>query len=600
MTADEHGLSRAPQAPPPRREWRLPAEPDNVPRARRAVREFAVSHGAMDPAVGNLSLAVTEAVTNAVLHAYIGCDAGEVLVVAQASADEVVICVLDDGRGMQPRPDSPGLGMGLPMIGQLTTSVDIRERPGGGTEVRMRFHAPGVRGPVATAAEADPRMQLLVEVARLAQAGGWPQQGVGRLVHLLVPALADACAIVRVTPAGLERLAEVGPAAPPLDGLPLDTGVALVDVPAPAADGLAWWVVIPLHENDRALGLLLLGLTAERGRPDAQDLVFLETLGERAARGLAANAEHAAPRRRLDGILDALAEAVTVNDADGRTVWANEAAARLLGADTIEDVLSAAPGQLAALFLMTLEDGRPVGLDDLPGRRLLAGLDAPPLLTRSVLRATGQERWLVTKASLLEEAGERLAVNIIEDVTAAKRDELRTRFLAHAGEVLGASLDPERTLRDLAALIVPGLADWCAIDLLSEDGALQRVAVEHADPERVAFAAEIDRLYPSAPGEVMQSLLAGGPPVVLAEITDELLRSRARDPQHLELLRGLGVRSALVVPLVAGEAVIGLLTLLTAESGRTFSESDVAFGADVGRRAGTAVENARRYAERPS
>ena len=563
------------------------------------MKEFAVAHGADDRTIGNLTLAVTEAVTNAVLHAYVGLDTGEVLMTGQAAPDELVICVLDAGRGMQPRPDSPGLGMGLPMIGQLTTSVDIRERPGGGTEVRMHFAAPGVRGPAPPVAEPDPRMQLLVEVARLTQATGWPQGGPDRLAALLVPALADACAIDRLSASGLERLAGAGAVPPALDALPTVMGVALVDVVPRPDHGPAWWVLIPLHEDGRPLGLLQLGVDAARGRPDAQDLIFLEALGERAARGLARGGTREAPRRRVEGILDALADAVTVSDAAGRTVWANEAAARLLGAESIDEVLSAPPGELASRFSMTLEDGRPVSVDDLPGRRLLAGLDAPPLLTRSILRATGQERWLLTKASPLDDGGELLAVNIIEDVTTARREALRTRFLAHAGEVLGASLDPERTLSDVAALIVPGLADWCAVDLLGEDGRLQRVTVAHADPERVAFAAEIDRLYPSEPGAEMLKMLAGGPPVLIAEVTDEMLRARASDERHLELMRRIGLRSALSAPLVAGDRVIGALSLLTAESGRVFSEEDAAFVAEIGRRAGTAVENARRYARRP-
>jgi PAS domain S-box-containing protein len=416
-------------------------------------------------------------------------------------------------------------------------------------------------------------------------------------VQLLVPALADACALDRVRGGALERLADAGAPPPPLDAVPAATGVALLDVTPPPASGPAWWAVIPLHDGGRPLGVLRLGLDAERGRPDAQDLVFLETLGARTAQGLAGG-DVVRPSVSALGILDALAEAVTVNDADGRTVWANEAAARLLGAASIDEVVAARPGELAERFSMTLADGRPVGVDDLPGRRLLAGLDAPPLLTRSVLRATGRERWLLTKASPFEDGGERFAVNIIEDVTEATRAELRTRFLADAGAVLGASLDPEQTLRDVAALMVPGLADWCAIDLVGEDGELGRVAVAHADPERVAQATELDRLYPSGPSEVKQALLAGGPPVLIPELTDEMLRSRASDERHLELLRGLGLRSVMVLPLVAGDAVIGTLTLLTADSGRTFTTDDVAFGTIVGRRAGTAVDNARRYARR--
>jgi hypothetical protein len=100
---------------------------------------------------------------------------------------------------------------------------------------------------------------------------------------------------------------------------------------------------------------------------------------------------------------------------------------------------------------------------DLPGDRVLAGEETASLLTRSVVRATGAERWLLTKATLLED-GEPFAVNIIEDITEAKNAELRRRLLAEAGELLGAPHD-DTTLPRLAALTVPALADWCAIDL---------------------------------------------------------------------------------------------------------------------------------------
>jgi PAS domain S-box-containing protein len=585
--------------PPAREEWRIPADPLRVPSIRRGVRRFAAALGAPEPSLANLSLAVTEAVTNAVLHAYVDLDPGEVTVLAQAAPDEVIVAVLDDGRGMQPRPDSPGLGMGLPMIGQLTTSVDIRERPAGGTEVRMRFAAPGVHGRAAPA-EPDARLQLLVEVARLAQSGGWPQEGVGRLVHLLVPSIADACALDRVHDWGLERLADAGAPAPALDAVPAEAGVQVVDVePEPGADDPAYWVVVPLRDDERAIGLLRLGLTAGRGRPETQELVFLETLGERAARGLARTqlvADLRRTRQRVERILGALAEAVTVNDRDGRTVFANAAAARLLGARSVEDVLAAEPGELAARFVMRHEDGREVGIEELPGRRLMAGLEAQPLLTHSVRRDTGEERWLLTKATLLDDDGERLAVNIIEDVTEAKRAERRSRFLAQAGDVLTRWDDPDRILAELATLLVPHFADYCAVDIVDERGELRRVAVAHADPGRVAFVQELERRYPAAPGEATRALLAGGPPLLLPELTDAMLRSRATDARHLELLRRVGLRSVLMLPLRAGDRTLGTLTLLTAESGRSYNADDLAFGEDLARRTATAVERARRRA----
>jgi GAF domain-containing protein/anti-sigma regulatory factor (Ser/Thr protein kinase) len=585
--------------PPTNQEWRIGAAPANVPSVRHHLRAFAEAQGAGADVLSNLALATTEAVTNAVLHAYVDMDPGDVVVTAQTAAGEIVVGVLDDGRGMQPRPDSPGLGMGLPMIGQLTTSVDIRERANGGTEVRMRFAAPGVNGP-AEPAPGDSRMQLLVDVARLAQSGGWPQQGVGRLVHLLVPAVADACALDRLAGDGLERLAAAGPSPPPDTDLPAGRDPRVLDL-APGGE-LAWWVEVALRDADRPIGLLRLGYTARRGRPRDDDLVFLDTLAERAARGLASAqlvADLRRTRRRVERILDALAEAVTVDDEDGNVVYANAAAVALLGATSLEEVLHAPSSELTGRFRITKEDGTAVGQDDFPGRRLLAGLDAPPLLTHSVRRDTGVGRWLLTKATVLDD-GEKLAINIIEDVTDAKRAELRARFLAHAGEVLGSSLDSEETLRAVASLVVPQLADWCTVDLVDDDGVPRRVAVAHADPERLAFAKELERRYPPHEdvGEGLRAILDGGPPVLVAEITDEMLTATARDAEQLRLWQQVGMRSCVVLPLRVGDRTSGVLTMITAESARAFDADDLEFAEGIARRAAMAVENARLYSGR--
>ena len=119
-------------------ELRTRATPAAVPGVRRAVVAFAELHG-----VGiapDVALAVSEAITNAVLHAYRGDSSGSVRVVACAEPDRLVVVVRDYGCGMSPNPDSPGLGLGLSVIGRLATELNI-ERPeeGGGTRLRMCF-----------------------------------------------------------------------------------------------------------------------------------------------------------------------------------------------------------------------------------------------------------------------------------------------------------------------------------------------------------------------------------------------------------------------------------------------------------------------------
>ena len=307
-----------------------------------------------------------------------------------------------------------------------------------------------------------------------------------------------------------------------------------------------------------------------------------------------------ATEARLDGILGSLGEAVTVHDEHGRTVYVNDAAVELLGSATAEDVLQTAPGELAQRFIITREDGSPVRLEDLPGRRLVAGEAAPSLLTHSVRRDTGEALWLLTKATLYEEpSGAKLAINIIEDVTEAKDAELRQRFLAEAGQLLASSLEYEQTLERVARMVVPGLADWCGIDMLDEQGEVQQVAVAHVDPAKVEMAHELRRRYPpdlDAPTG-LGAILRGGHSELYAEIPDEMIERAAQDPEHLRIIRELGMRSAMAVPMRIGDQSLGVLSLVSAESGRKFDDGDLAFAEDLALRAASAIQNARLYAE---
>ena len=524
---------------PPLFEGEYVAEPSSIGPLRRDVGDYARRLGADDEQIAALTLAVSEAATNAVVHGFADTAPGTIRVTATAADDSFHVVVADDGRGMRPRGDSPGLGLGLPTIAQLTTSFDISDGPDGrGTEVHMVFETPGLRAPAPETGRDAWRYELLAEVTRLTGTG-WPGEGVERLLDLLVPAIADACAIDLVEADGPRRVAArvhhdpdghltawLAARRPPEEAVrsllgalrhgdvyisPLnpETTQSLEAGPDDHARmaelDYAWWVNVPLTESGILLGSLGLGLTAERPAPDTE-LPFYTALGERAARGLASTHlvdELRRTRRRLERILSALSEAVTVQDASGRIVYVNDAATQLLGAASATEVLTAKPGELASRFHITREDGTPVGVADLPGRRVLDGTEeTASLLTRSVVRETGAERWLLTKASLLED-GEPFAVNIIEDITEAKNAELRRRLLAEAGELLAAG-DADTALPALAALATPALADWCAIDLgdgrRAESGQVQArrsevtVAVGTSGTLRLATAAGLRAL----------------------------------------------------------------------------------------------------------
>ncbi|HET6448854.1 MAG TPA: SpoIIE family protein phosphatase [Conexibacter sp.] len=308
--------------------------------------------------------------------------------------------------------------------------------------------------------------------------------------------------------------------------------------------------------------------------------------------------------RQLGTVLDGLAEAVTVSDARGHTVYANDAAVRLLRLTAVDRAEGAAGHELMSRFDVYDEHGAPVSLEQLPGSRVRAGEHEPaPMLVRNVVKATGEERWLLNKTTTIEDEAGRVVrvVNVIEDVTEAKRAELAQRLLAEASDVLASSLDYEATLQRVADVAVPGFADWCGVDLPTPGGVLQSVAVAHVDPAKVALARHLRARYPVRldASEGMPTVVRGeSSTIVVHDVPDADLVAYARDEEHLALLREIGFSSLIVVPLAAGGETLGALTLVRSTPGRVFDDADIQLAEELGRRAGTAVLNARTYTER--
>jgi len=182
----------------------------------------------------------------------------------------------------------------------------------------------------------------------------------------------------------------------------------------------------------------------------------------------------------------------------------------------------------------------------------------------------------------------------IHDITARKRTEIHQRFLADASNVLASSLDFQTTLQSVAQLAVPRFADWCAVDMPGEGGEMARVAVSHADPAKVALAHELDRRYPPNPnskygaGQVMRT----GIPEVVADMPDEVLRAGTVDDEHYRIVKELGLKSYLCVPLSARDRYLGAITFIGAESGQRYTEEDLPLALELARRAAIAVDNA--------
>lgn len=180
--------------------------------------------------------------------------------------------------------------------------------------------------------------------------------------------------------------------------------------------------------------------------------------------------------------------------------------------------------------------------------------------------------------------------------TEAERAQRRLALLAEATSVLAATLDVDESLDRLTSLVVPLLADWCTVHLVAADGRVLRVASRHRDPEREPLLRRLEELQPEGLSPASHTArVLGGDPAVMVDTDESVLLAGIEDEELLEVYRAIGLRSALVVPLRARRQVLGVLSLFTDGSGRTFDEEDLATAADLARRAALTVDNARLY-----
>lgn len=257
--------------------------------------------------------------------------------------------------------------------------------------------------------------------------------------------------------------------------------------------------------------------------------------------------------------------------------------------------------------------GRAVHVVGAPGQWLKGDSGrGEPLRALSAFPIFGQGRVLgvlavYTPGPLSPRAGEAMAV--VADLIALgltrstaviswNESEARLRLLVEATRAVGSSLDYEQTLRAVARLVVPTLADWCTIHVTEGEAQIPRqLVVAHVDPKKVEFARELGRRYPQDPDTKMGALavIRTGEAQLVPDISDKLLEQAARDPDHLSLLRELGMRSAMVVPLSARGRTFGAITFVSAESGRRYTQEDLTIARELADRAAYAVDNARLY-----
>jgi PAS domain S-box-containing protein len=328
---------------------------------------------------------------------------------------------------------------------------------------------------------------------------------------------------------------------------------------------------------------------------------------ERLVTGVAAQAAIAIDNARLLENARAAAEKLRIEEeryrtlvtATAQTVWSTDA----------NGVPNAETDGFRTLMNITLEEARAGGgvqrVHPEHRERFLARwnealTNGTPYDVELPIYIGDRYRWLGVRGVPVhnEDGSVREWIGTATDIDDRKRAEEASVFLADASALLTESLDPETILTRLAALAVPRLADWCAIDVAPENGPHRRVVIAHRDAEQAAMIAEIDRSYPlPAAVDPIAQVIRTGRTQYLESIHPAYIESLAQDERHLEIIRTLGLRSWIIAPIVSGGRVYGALSFVLAESGRRFESRDLPFVEDLAARVGVAVHNAALYVE---
>ncbi len=368
---------------------------------------------------------------------------------------------------------------------------------------------------------------------------------------------------------------------------------------AAARSGVHGAFAFPIRSRRGVIGVIEF-FTDQQADPDRYLLDLVETIGYQLGQQIERSRAEEAVREseaRKSAMLEASLDCIVSMDHRGNVVEFNAAAERAFGWSADEVV-----GREMCEFIIPphLRDAHRNGL-----KRYLETGTGEVIGNRIEIlgmRRDGREfpvELTIVRAPL---DGPPLFTGFIRDISERKRRHAFDRFMAEAGALLGASLDYEATLEAVAGLAVPAIADWCAVDLLTDDGSVRRVAAAHRDPEMSMAIADVGRRWPSrlndpyGPGKVIRT----GEADHLREISDGILVSIAGDDQErLEMLRALAPRSSVVVPLqtLPGK-ILGALALFSTDPEVQFDAVDVGLATEIGRRCAVAVENARLYSER--
>jgi PAS domain S-box-containing protein len=313
-----------------------------------------------------------------------------------------------------------------------------------------------------------------------------------------------------------------------------------------------------------------------------------------------ADEEVRASRDQLDVILGSVSEGITAQDAIGRLVFANDEAARMGGFASGSEMLAAGVGAVVERFDVRDEAGGPFPTERLPSRLALRTGSCSQALLRVRRKGADDDRRILVRSMPVQGPSGKatLVINVMQDVTESRRAALAAQLLSDAGRVLGSSLEADATLAGIARLVVPRLADFCAVHLRQPDGSIKLLALAGLDASDRRDAGESTARHPIDPvaAHGVAAVLRSGKTQWERSVPDALLVERADGPAHLQELRAAGLLSYIAAPLCARGQVLGALTLVTtARSSRQYDASDVRTAEELAERVAAAQDNAALY-----
>ena len=356
-----------------------------------------------------------------------------------------------------------------------------------------------------------------------------------------------------------------------------------------SSEGLHAALGFPIVLNEIALGIVEL-FSKEVRAPDDVILQAMKSIGSQIGQFIERKRAETALRdseQRFRLMADAVPSIIWTAGPDGTITYANERWLEYYGV-TPEESARGWPDPLlhpedrercVAAWTAALRAGTPYAIEV------------------RYRRHDGVYRWFATRAVPLRGSSGGIVqwFGTTTDIDDRTQAEGKTRFLADASAVLADLTDQESTMQKVAARAVPAFADWCAVDIQGVDGAVRRLAVSHVDPAKVEIVRELDRRYPPRASEPrgVRQVIRTGVPEWAPSISDDMLAALTHDAEHLRIVRGLGLKSYICVPLKSRGQVLGAITFVTAESGRIFGADDVRAAEDLAHRAVIAIANAR-------